>query len=214
MTILYLIRCGQNEWLKQGKLTGQADPMMDAVGDRHREIVGEALKDRKVMHLYSSPMMRAVQTIGGLAGRLRRYDIKMMPGLTNMNLGAWQGLTPEQAAEQAPSLWEPFARGDFETRAPEGETLREVAGRSIAAYNEILEQVGDGVAAVCTHRLVLKAMICGLIGAMNPEGFSAFKFDPASITTLQIDNGNMRIVELNNCRHIRGENVLQGPADF
>lgn len=59
---LYIIRHGETDWNKQRRLQGQSDTELNEYGIRLAQITGEALKDIRFDHIFSSPLKRAYRT--------------------------------------------------------------------------------------------------------------------------------------------------------
>jgi len=79
---------------------------------------------------------------------------------------------------------------------------------------EILVDAKGATIAVCSHRVVLKALFCAMVGSTAPQAFYSFKIDPAAMSVVQYDQGFPVIVSFNDARHIRGDDLFGGPADF
>ena len=88
---LYLIRHGQST-NNEGKLPRVADPPLTDIGVEQARWVGESLKDEGITRLYSSPMLRTLQTAQIIS------DIIDLPPHIFVGLHEWGG------------IWE--ARGD------------------------------------------------------------------------------------------------------
>ncbi|MEW6093582.1 MAG: histidine phosphatase family protein, partial [Chloroflexota bacterium] len=91
MTILFLIRHGENDHLKKGILIGNTPGIH--LNDRGREQAAAlcaSLKDLPIKAIYSSPLERALETAGPLAEALR-LEVLVRPGLADTNVGDWAG---------------------------------------------------------------------------------------------------------------------------
>ena len=92
---LYLIRHGQST-NNEGKRPRVADPPLTDIGVEQARWVGESLKDEGITRLYSSPMLRTLQTAQIVS------DIIDLPPHIFVGLHEWGG------------IWE--ARGDGTAR--------------------------------------------------------------------------------------------------
>jgi len=84
MTLVYFVRHGRTDWNRDGLYRGRADRSLDEVGLRQAELVRDALKAKGITKIYSSPMIRTVQTVARLSGLLRK-QITAMPGLSDID---------------------------------------------------------------------------------------------------------------------------------
>jgi probable phosphoglycerate mutase len=63
MTLLLLIRHGENDYVKTGKLAGRLSGVhLNQRGQEQARALGEALKDVPLKAIYSSPLDRAMET--------------------------------------------------------------------------------------------------------------------------------------------------------
>ena len=109
---LYLIRHGQST-NNEGKLPRVADPPLTDIGLEQARWVGESLKDEGITRLYSSPMLRTLQTAQIIS------DIIDLPPHIFVGLHEWGG------------IWE--ARGDG--------TAVQLSGLNRAGMREVCSDV-------------------------------------------------------------------------
>ena len=109
---LYLIRHGQST-NNEGRLPRVADPPLTDIGVEQARWVGESLKDEGITRLYSSPMLRTLQTAQIIS------DIIDLPPHVFVGLHEWGG------------IWE--ARGD--------ETAIQLPGLNRAGMREVCSDV-------------------------------------------------------------------------
>jgi glucosyl-3-phosphoglycerate phosphatase len=163
--VLIAVRHGRTAWNAVGRFQGHADPPLDATGrgqgvDASRH-VGLALAaagagDRPTV--ISSDLQRAAATAGRIAGDLG-VPLILDARLREVDLGAWEGLAPEEAQRRFPSEWADWTAGR-DLRRGGGETEGEAGVRVAAAIDEILsEAAGSGGEAliVVGHGLSLRA---------------------------------------------------------
>ena len=215
MTVIYFVRHGQTDWNKLGLFRGRADRGLDDVGLRQGQLVSQGLEGSKgIKKLYSSPMRRCLETFSNLSAKMRHKPIFSIPGLIDIDYGDWQGLGKQEVAQKWPELWEKWHSDPFGVEFPNGESLKAVQERGLKAVKDIIQDANGATVAVCTHRVMLKALFCGFVQASSPQAFYTFKLDPASISIVRY-NGDLPIIEsINDTRHVRGDNPLEGPADF
>ncbi len=152
MTGLLLLRHGQTDWSRDGRIQGNTDTALSEQG-RHwlerRRLPAEFNAWRR----FSSPLQRCVQTCQclGLPG------VELESRIVEMDWGAWEGRTLSELRAQAPdAMRENEARGlDF--RPQGGESPREVLGR-VREWLAELVQSGQSAVAV-THRGVIRVVL-------------------------------------------------------
>jgi broad specificity phosphatase PhoE len=77
-----------------------------------------------------------------------------------MNLGAWEGMLSGEVEAQYPRELEERTRDPFHSRAPDGESPRDVAERVVAALDEIAAKHPNQSVLIVAHGLSLAVVIC------------------------------------------------------
>ncbi len=94
-TRILLVRHGQTSWnlgAGQVRYRGQTDIPLDEVGHAQAHALADRLADEPIAGIYTSPLSRAVQTAQPTAEQ-HGLPVVPHPGLLDMHLGEWQGLT-------------------------------------------------------------------------------------------------------------------------
>jgi broad specificity phosphatase PhoE len=131
---LHLIRHGETEWNRDGRIQGHSDPPLSAAGREQARALAERLAAEPIGELWSSDLRRALETAEPLAAQLG-LDIHVSPALRERSFGVNEGrIDAEVEAElgRAITAW----LGPDE-RHPEGESLRELYER-VAAFLDAL----------------------------------------------------------------------------
>jgi probable phosphoglycerate mutase len=161
---LVLLRHGETDWNLTGRAQGHADVPLNATGHAQARTVARVLAGLGPERLWSSDLMRAVQTAEyvavatGLAvekdARLREYDVGERSGLT---MGEFAAEFPERHAN-----W----LHDSESRLlPGEETTRQVRHRIVPALRECLDSLATGETGVAVlHGASLRVGLMGLLG--------------------------------------------------
>ena len=161
---LVLLRHGETDWNLTGRAQGHADVPLNATGHAQARTVARVLAGLGPVRLWSSDLMRAVQTAEyvavatGLAvekdARLREYDVGERSGLT---MGEFAAEFPERHAN---------GLHDSESRLlPGEETTRQVRHRIVPALRECLDSLATGETGVAVlHGASLRVGLMGLLG--------------------------------------------------
>jgi probable phosphoglycerate mutase len=172
-------------------LSGRSEIPLDGRGRREADALAAAVDCRAISSLHSSPRARARQTAAPIAER-RAMRVIVTPALDEIDFGAFTG---RSFAALAPDPdWQRWNAERATARCPGGETMAEASDRALA----YLRQLGDEDApALCvTHCDIIRALVVRALG-LGFERMLEFDCDPASCTTLEIGDGDMRIVTLN-----------------
>ncbi len=166
MTEFWLVRHGQTEWNLTGRWQGQATdaPGLNDTGLAQALTIHEQLKGIEISTIYSSDLLRARQTAELVAQPLG-LSVTLEPRLREINLGVWEGMPSDEIEAKYPKELSERARNPFNTRAPDGESPREVADRVLSAVNEIASKHRNESILIVAHGISLAVIIC------HSEGF-------------------------------------------
>jgi probable phosphoglycerate mutase len=160
---LVLLRHGETDWNADGRAQGHTDIPLNAVGHGQARAVAPELAELDPVRLWSSDLMRAVQTAEYVAAatglvvekdpRLREYDVGERSGLT---MAAFATEFPERHAS-----W----LHDSEQHLVDGEeTTEQVRARVVPALTDSLHALESGqTAVVVLHGACLKVGLMGLL---------------------------------------------------
>ena len=146
MTTIYFIRHAQSDHLSRDDATR---PLTD-VGLADTVKITEALRDKGIKHIISSPHMRALQTISDLAKNLN-IQVDVDKDFRERVVGTW---IPDRFYGFIKQQWY-----DFNYRNEGGESLSEVQGRCIEAVKRAIEQYKNETFAIATHGTALATII-------------------------------------------------------
>jgi probable phosphoglycerate mutase len=105
MPVLLLIRHGENDFVKQGRLPGLMPGIhLNKHGQAQAAALAESLKNLPIRAIYASPLERAMETAEPLAQALG-LAIQLRPGLQDTDVGEWQGVQLKKLRKLP--LWKP-----------------------------------------------------------------------------------------------------------
>jgi broad specificity phosphatase PhoE len=136
---------------------------LNELGRAQAITVLEQLKDVPLTSVYSSDLLRAMQTAELIARQLN-LPIFLEPRLREMHLGAWEGMLASKVETSYPQELAERKRDAFNARTPGGEALHEVALRVLEAMDEIAQKRPDESVLVVSHGVSLAVIICHVEG--------------------------------------------------
>ena len=87
MTYLFLIRHGENDWVDSGKLAGRTPGVhLNEKGHTQSQALAERLKTQPISAIYSSPLVRCMETAQPLADALG-LTVREEPGVLEVDYG-------------------------------------------------------------------------------------------------------------------------------
>jgi len=157
---LYILRHGETEWNRSGRLQGHLDSPLTALGRRQAEAQNALLKCHAPADAVaiSSDSARSVLTariaLAGLDLPLSR-DAR----LREVALGDWQGMTLDEIQRDWGFLIEGRDPFDWKFDAPGGESLADLAARARAVLDGLA-----GPTVIVTHGLTSRVLRCLALG--------------------------------------------------
>ena len=189
MTRLYLIRHGETDWNRSGRIMGTQPVPLNANGRRQAvefaAVLAELHKTQPLAALYTSPLVRTVQT-AEIPASSCCLSITLDERLREIGVGDWEGRYWHNL-DQEPIRSQWYSH-PHEARFPNGETLGEVQARSLPAVAEALDHHPGCTVALISHGDVLRAILAHYLGA-GLEPMRRLRFDHASLTALHLSDG-------------------------
>lgn len=161
-TLVSVLRHGQvngRPFVYRGALN---DPMTEQGAARVWEIA-ERLAAPAFDRLASSPLVRCLDFAEAYA-RESELPLDVLDSMREMHFGAWEGLTPEEAARLDPTHHELFRGTAGKVGAPEGESATDLRKRVRQGWQDWLADARGGHRLLVTHAGVMRALLMELIG--------------------------------------------------
>ncbi|WP_272700709.1 histidine phosphatase family protein [Desulfovibrio sp. Fe33] len=140
-----------------GVCVGRTPLRLSAEGEAQARALAEELGAVPFARLYSSPAVRARDTLGPLAERLG-LPVEILPEMDEIDMGAWDGLAFDDIRRRFPEEYAVRGSRFGSFRAPGGESFEDVARRAM----NVLEGLADGKhpVLVATHAGVIRTVLC------------------------------------------------------
>jgi broad specificity phosphatase PhoE len=140
--MIYLVRHGQTEFNRIGRLQGHVDSPLTPLGVGQAERVGALLKslieDPADWVLEASSLGRTEHTARIIAGVLGMGEVVLDDRLREVSMGSWDGLTIEEIAAMAPEVVAAAPRSSLFFHSPDGETYEAMSARLRSWLDEAL----------------------------------------------------------------------------
>jgi glucosyl-3-phosphoglycerate phosphatase len=164
--VLSLVRHGESAANVDGRWHGRSDGPLSARGVEQAAALAHRLPAPG--RVYSSPLVRALDTARRLAGR-HGLDVEVHDGLAEMDLGEWEGMTAAEISLRYPEEWDAvFEEGIDLPRGRSGETFTDATLRGRAAFDEIAARHPTERVAVVTHGVLIRAVVSDVLGVPWP----------------------------------------------
>jgi len=195
MPLLLLIRHGENEYVKNGRLAGRLPGVhLNEKGKSQAQAIAERLKSAPIKAIYSSPLERALETARPLA-EAKSLEIIPREGLSETNFGEWQGKTLKSLRRR--KLWRLVQSAPSLARFPGGETFAECQLRVTQELQAIAAQHKRKETVACFfHSDPIKLAVAYYLG-LPLDYFQRLMIAPASISGLFLGETGARLLNLN-----------------
>ena len=197
-----MVRHGQTPWNRDGRFRGRSELGLDERGFKQAQAVAKHIASYPVSAIYSSPLRRAIETAEAIAQALG-LTVEAMDGLTDIDFGRWQGLSPDELSEEDRELYRRWLASPHLVRPPQGESLGEVSSRALKAVKQIAEQHENETVVTVSHEGVGRVILCTLLGA-DLSQFRRIQQDLASISIFEMRDGGAVVTRINELCHLKG----------
>jgi len=197
MTRILLIRHAHSVANDRGILAGQATGVvLTEKGVSQSLELAERLKGVAISKVHISPLERCHLTINPL---LKKIPVKSRPkiviseDLSEVDYGKWTG--KKLSALYREKLWKVVQSRPSAMYFPEGEGLAAVQVRAMRAVHAAAKE--SGLQVIVSHGDVIKSIVAAVLGT-HLDNFQKIVIDPASITVIDFDGSDFRVLTLNN----------------
>jgi len=205
-TRVLLVRHGQSQGNAEQRFGGHSPTPLSELGHRQAEATARALAAERVTAVYSSDLLRAVQTAEPLA-RATGLEITRTPSLRERSVGLLEELTFEEAAATHPDEYAALLRRDFEHVLAGGESYRQLLDRAAAELDRAVEHHRGGAVALFSHAGTICILALHLMGALDAPHLKPVWLSSANCgaSRFSVEHGGLvRVEALNDTRHLTG----------
>lgn len=195
MTLLLLIRHGENDFTKKHRLAGRLPKVhLNERGREQAARLAQALKDVPISAVYSSPLDRARETAAPIA-RALNLATRIEPGLIETDVGKWQGRSI--GSLRLNKQWRIVQNSPSRAQFPEGETFHECQSRVVATLERLIHKRNTREIVLCVfHADPIKLAVAYFLG-MPLDHFQRLGCETGSLTALKMGESSSSLIKLN-----------------
>lgn len=183
MTTVLLVRHGLTAItgpVLAGRTPGVA---LDDRGVGQAKALAQRLSDLPLAAVVSSPLERCEQTAAAITASRDGQTVTLDERLVECGYGEWTGQELKKLAKDP--LWRVVQAHPSAAVFPDGEALRDVQARAVAAVRDWNARLGpDAIWVACSHADVIKAIVADALG-MHLDLFQRLVVDPCSVTVIR-----------------------------
>jgi probable phosphoglycerate mutase len=195
MPTFLLIRHGENDYVKTGRLAGRIPGVhLNEKGRQQAQALAEKMAGTAIRAIYSSPLERAIETAEPIA-RALSLEVIVRPDLIEMDFGDWQekklkGLSRLKA-------WKIVQGAPSRMQFPQGETFAQAQYRICGELDRLAREHDPKDILVCVgHSDPIKLAVAYYLG-LPLDLFQRLSVAPGSITAMVIGETGSRLLALN-----------------
>jgi len=213
-TRLYLIRHGQTGSNQQRRYMGRSEEGLANEGRWQARQLAHRLCDLELSALYCSPLRRAKET-AEIVGQPHALVPEVEPGLNELDLERWEGLTAAEIEERDPEAWRIWCEDPARMALPGLEPFSEIQLRVRKVLRRLREAHSDSAVAAVTHDGIVRIAVLEELG-VGLDHYRAIAVDNTGLTILDMAAERTYVRTLNDIGHLAGAaQTMQvpGPAD-
>lgn len=202
---LHLVRHGETDVNAAGRLQGSTNSLLTELGRRQAQEVAVASLTWNPAAIYSSPLKRA-RDVAARISDLTGLSVADEPRLTEMHMGALEGVTIQQMRDGWPDLYQGWRRDASSVTMPDGESLGMVQERAMAAFADLddAHDVEDTVIAV-THNFTIRCIVAAVLD-LPLANINYMDLGLGSRTTITTGRRGRRLNQYNAVDHLTPAN--------
>ena len=194
MARILLIRHAENAFTEAGRLAGwKPGVYLNKVGKKQASQLAEQLSGAHIKEVYSSPLARALQTATPIA-ETRKLRVRRCAGLGEVRYGDWEGKSVQSLRQR--KLWRVIKHRPSAVTFPNGESIRDVQVRAVAAIEELVARHSNDCIAVVSHGDVIKMIITFYLG-IALDLYQRINISTASISELEFFCDEVHVLRVN-----------------
>jgi len=196
MTRILLIRHAHSVANDRGVLAGRSKGVVLSQHGRKQAIeLAERLKGVDVSSIHISPLERCHLTMApflDLITPAKKPKVLISEDLSEVDYGTWTGKKLSSLYRQ--KLWKTVQNRPSAMYFPDGEGLASVQVRAMRALHNASASKGNQI--LVSHGDVIKSIVSAVLGT-HLDNFQKIIIDPASVTVLDFDGTDFRVITLN-----------------
>lgn len=193
MPTLLLIRHGETDWNRSGRVMGDQPIPLNHTGEQQARACADMLAHIPIAGIFTSPVLRAVQT-ADILSQAQATRPQHLAGLREIGVGDWINRYWQDFAED-PAKRDWYTHPD-RARPAGGETLQEVQQRAVATLEQALQTAHQATYLVVSHGDVIRALLAHYL-RLNLTALRHARIDHAGVSGVELTNAAAHLLFLN-----------------
>ena len=198
--LIYFVRHGETEYNAIGRYQGHTQISLNERGFAQATVVGNRLRHTHFDAIYSSDLLRAVQTAEAIAHH-HALPITQHAGFREIDVGLWEHLTVPEIAAQYPQHFALYKHTPGRAVYTGGESYEMMQLRAMDALMHVIASHTDqGTICIVCHGGTIRALVCAFLH-IDIDYYPQMWIENCAITTVTYHNQVFRLGTLNDNAH-------------
>lgn len=178
--MIYLVRHGESLANVGKKFCGITDVELSDLGRKQGEKAGLNLINFNVLHIYSSPLKRALETSKIIKNKICfNNDIQVEESIREVNFGIFENMTWEEIQNLYKEETDNWIKLGFNYKFPEGESYEDIMRRC----SEFIHKIEDDSVVVTHYGIIQGILLCFKVA--SPENIWDYHISNCDIVVLK-----------------------------
>jgi broad specificity phosphatase PhoE len=191
---IYVVRHGTTTMNVENRYRGRCDVPLDAQGYQDAVDAARQLSQVGLSAVYTGGLRRTIATAQIIADEARIPDIRVMHGLINVDYGAWEGMTAQEAQVYDPVAFDLYRTSPSRAVCPNGERLLDAQRRMLDALAVIGGRHPGERVAVVTHAVMIRLAVSAIEHVEGEQW--RIPVGRGSFTSMTVDEGRLTLQQL------------------
>lgn len=164
LTKIFVVRHGETEYNRTGRMQGRGiDIPLNKTGRLQARAISDYLKDQSIDHIFSSSLMRSMETAEIIAWSLRMKYVAC-PELDEMDFGKFEGKLSEEIDTELHQVHQIWQKGNTDLVIEEGESPQMVLDRAKSRTDTIFREYEGSTLLMVLHGRLIRILLTSWLG--------------------------------------------------
>lgn len=201
LTKVIFVRHGETCWNHSKRYQGHSDISLNEKGLQQAEMVAKRLAGENISAIYSSDLIRAVQT-AEIIGQHHSLQPVVLRELREVNFGVWEGLTYEEIMAVWPDALSAIYSKPGSALIPEGESFYDVQKRTTIGLGKCIASHQNETIVIVSHGGTMRVLLCDALG-LAIENMWSLQQDSTAINIVEYFETTKLVSLVNDTCHLR-----------
>ncbi|MEM3031190.1 MAG: histidine phosphatase family protein [Candidatus Micrarchaeia archaeon] len=199
---LLLVRHGETDHNRLGVMQGQMQTRLSEAGRRQAQILADVLSREKIDAIYSSTLLRAIETAEAIAARHPHLKVQTAPELNERCYGVLEGMPIAEMRRRWPDEFEEGLEWEIFSRPEKGEHYWDVQNRAVPFILSLARKHSNQTIVVVSHGDTNRVILASLLGLKGADKYTV-KQSNICINEILFEGDQIRVRRMNDTSHLQ-----------